>query len=93
MSTTERVSMLDTQHAGVNGLLSRLQSEASTGIMGDERDLKRRKSFFGENTKPEPITPPFLDSVKDAMKDRILQLVAGLGLLSIITGIIQSGWQ
>lgn len=85
--------MLDTQHAGVNGLLSRLQSEASTGIMGDERDLKRRKSFFGENTKPEPIITHFLESVKDTMKDRILQLVAGLGLLSIITGIIQSGWQ
>lgn len=27
------------------------------------------------------------------MNDRVLQLVAGLGLLSIITGMIQNGWK
>lgn len=85
--------MIEEQHQGISGLLNKLQSEAGTGIMGDERDLNRRKSFFGENSKPEPVYPPFLDSVKDAMSDRILQCVAGLGLLSIITGMIQSGWK
>jgi len=42
MSQTEQVSRLDQHYKGVHGVLQSLQSEASTGIMGDERDLHRR---------------------------------------------------
>lgn len=39
-------------HGGVKGILKKLASEAGTGIVGDEKDLKRRKRVFGENLKP-----------------------------------------
>lgn len=63
--------------------------------MGDERDLTRRKTFFGENVKPRPQETRFFDSVKQALSDRILKCVAGLAALSLITGMIQdwrTGW-
>jgi len=94
MSLTERVSKLD-RCGGPAGLLQGLQSEKETGIMGDERDLFRRKSFFGENQKPEPHFPPFIASVKEAMQERIILCVAVLAMLSLVTGMIQdwrTGW-
>lgn len=63
--------------------------------MGDERDLNRRKSFFGENKKPQPQMPPFSESLMGAADDLIVLVVAGLALLSIITGMVQNwkvGW-
>jgi hypothetical protein len=48
---------------GVQGILERVQSEANTGIMGDESDLDRRRSMFGENVKPRPQLPAFKDSL------------------------------
>jgi len=64
--------------------------------MGDERDLHRRKTFFGENNKPKPQTTSFIESVKQAMNERILQGVAALAALSLITGMIEdwrTGWK
>jgi len=36
------------------GILKDLASEKNTGIVGDEKDLKRRKKVFGENLRPKP---------------------------------------
>lgn len=33
-------------------LLKDLATEAATGIIGDEKDLRRRKAVFGRNIKP-----------------------------------------
>jgi hypothetical protein len=34
--------------------MKKLATEADTGIIGDERDIKRRSQFFGDNVKPQP---------------------------------------
>jgi len=39
-------------HGSSAGVLRKLASDASTGIIGDEKDLRRRKAVFGYNTKP-----------------------------------------
>jgi hypothetical protein len=39
--------------------------------------------------------PPFFDSLKEALKDKLLIMVAFLAILSLITGMIQNvktGW-
>mmetsp|Transcript_41559 Transcript_41559/g.29947 ORF Transcript_41559/g.29947 Transcript_41559/m.29947 type:complete len:90 (+) Transcript_41559:485-754(+) len=63
--------------------------------MGDARDIKRRKSFFGENTAPVPQRTPFFESLKDALNDKILLALAVCAVLSMITGMVYSpanGW-
>lgn len=47
------------------------------------------------NAKPKPSRPPFFDSLKDALNDRILLLVGLFAVLSIIPGMIvepSTGW-
>lgn len=50
---------------------------------------------FGQNNKPKAQLPPFLESLKDAMNERILFVLAICSILSIITGMIADpklGW-
>jgi len=63
--------------------------------MGDKADLYRRQSKFAKNLKPIPQRPPFFDSVKDSINDRILLLVALFAVISIIPGMVVDparGW-
>jgi len=76
-------------------VIERVGSNKSSGIRGDERDIARRNLFFSANTKPTPELPPFKDSLKDALKDRMLYVLAGCALISIICGMIYepaTGW-
>lgn len=56
--------------------------------MGDERDLYRRKYFYGVNEKPKIKLPSFFDSVKEALNEKILWVIAIFAILSIISGVI-----
>lgn len=80
---------------GVMDILSQLASDANTGIIGDNRDINRRKSFYGANLAPLPQRTPFWESLRDSFNDRILFALAICAVLSIITGMIMSpstGW-
>jgi hypothetical protein len=46
-------------------ILKNLATEASTGIVGDEKDLRRRKNVFGKNLKPLPQRASLLESIKE----------------------------
>jgi len=77
------------------GVLNKVQSDAHCGIMGDKADLRRRQNKYAKNEKPRPQRPPFFDSVKDSLNDRILLLVAIFAVISIIPGMIVDaarGW-
>jgi Ca2+-transporting ATPase len=90
-----RLDTLNQTHKGVDGILAKVQSERNSGIMGDAADLKRRQQKYCKNEKPRPVSPPFFDSVKDALNDRILMLVAVFAVISIIPGMVVSpknGW-
>jgi hypothetical protein len=80
---------LQDKHNGLPGLLSSLQTEEETGIIGDDRDLKRRKEYFGANTKPHSKVPKLRDAIVDATKSPIMLIVASCAILSIVTGMIQ----
>lgn len=83
------------RHGKTEEFLAKLQTEANSGIMGDQGDLRRRKTKFSKNQKPKPKRPPFFDSVKDALNDRLILLVAIFAVISIIPGMIvepAKGW-
>lgn len=83
------------RHGTTEEFLAKLQTEANSGIMGDQGDLRRRKTKFSKNQKPKPKRPPFFDSVKDALNDRLIMLVGIFAILSIIPGMIvepKTGW-
>lgn len=73
------------------GILKKLATEAETGIIGDKRDIKRRKLFFGKNTKPLAQIPPLKESIKEALDDRILMSLGIAAFLTIITGMVAQG--
>lgn len=78
-------------HGSTNGILKKLATEASTGIIGDEKDLKRRKNVFGTNTKPLPQPPTFLESIKQTCRDKLWWIVTGSAVLAMICGFIANG--
>lgn len=83
------------QLGGGAGILTKVQSDAHCGIMGDKADLRRRQNKYSKNEKPRPQRPPFFDSVKDALNDRILLIVAIFAVISIVPGMIVDpavGW-
>ena len=50
---------------------------------------------YGKNSKPRTQRPPFIDSLKDSLNDRIIILVGIFAVLSIIPGMIvepSNGW-
>lgn len=81
------------QHASTKDLVrelnEKLATEEETGIMGDRRDLKRRKNFFGENSKPLYHVPTLKDSLKDAFSTWLNYSLLICALLCVVTGMIQ----
>jgi Ca2+-transporting ATPase len=73
-------------HGSTKGVLKKLASEASTGIVGDEKDLRRRKAVFGVNTKPIPSEPRLLDSLRQTCSDRLWWVVGGSAAASALCG-------
>lgn len=46
---------------------------------------------FGANTKPLPQIPPIIESIKEAVDDRILLSLAVAAFFCIITGMVSQG--
>lgn len=72
-----------------------IQTEAVSGIMGDAADIHRRQTKYAHNLKPKPQRINFCASVKEALNDRLLLLVAIFAVISIIPGMIvepATGW-
>lgn len=78
-------------HGSTKGVLKKLASEASTGIVGDEKDLRRRKAAFGVNAKPIPREPRLLDSLQQTCSDRLWWIVGGSAAASALCGAFVHG--
>jgi len=75
--------------------MAKLATEADTGIIGDNRDLRRRKKFFGPNAKPLAQIPPLKESIKEALDNRILLSLAIAAFFTLVVGMIKDpafGW-
>lgn len=72
------------QYGGTAGILKKLASEKNTGIVGDEKDLKRRKKVFGENIKPTPPNANIIESIKQTLQEVLWLIIGGTALLSCL---------
>jgi len=66
------------------GLLNKTSSDPDSGIIGDDRDLLRRRRHFGPNTKPLAPLPKLFDSVKQTIMEP-------LWLILLVSAVIASG--
>lgn len=69
---------------GTNGVLKKLATEAATGIIGDEKDLRRRKQVFGRNVKPLAQQATFIESIKQTAQDRVWWVATGSAAVATI---------
>jgi hypothetical protein len=76
-----------------DGILKRVVSERSTGIVGDFQDLERRKAVYGENVKPLPPVTKIWDSFKDEVKNIMWVTIGATAVFAGLCGCFQDGWQ
>lgn len=69
------------------GLCEKLATTQTTGIIGDEKDLLRRRTFFGKNIKILPAIKPFKDIFMEQVQDDMLKILFGAGIFQIIVGL------
>lgn len=65
------------------GLLQSLSTDPETGIIGDVKDINRRKKFFGDNTRSLPKTRSFLAILWDQFDEFYMQVLVFLGLVCL----------
>lgn len=68
----------------VKGILKKLASEPNTGIVGDEKDLKRRKKVFGVNSRPTPPLASVMESIMQTLQNVLWVAIGVTALLSSI---------
>jgi hypothetical protein len=68
-------------------LLSAISSDEKTGIIGDIKDLKRRQTFFGKNTKILPIPKKLWESIKEQCQDPLIKALALLATIMVLIGV------
>lgn len=74
------------QHGTIPSFLSKLASDPSSGIMGDERDLARRKAQYGKNTKQLPQTASFKESIAQAAREPVWTAITVAAFTSALCG-------
>lgn len=79
------------EYGSTAGVIKKLASDENTGIIGDDKDIKRRSKVFGKNIKPLPTLPPFSESVKGELSNKIWWGLAGAAILSALCGWIAVG--
>lgn len=72
-------------------ILIGINSEASTGIVGDVRDLERRKAVYGANNKPLPPPSSILESFKQEVKNLLWVVIGATAIVSALCGIYAEG--
>jgi len=67
--------------------MSLVSSSKETGIIGDVKDIERRKKFFGKNHKKIPRIHSYLSILKEKFEDEFIQILLVLGVVSFILSI------
>lgn len=78
---------------GVEGVIMKLATNANTGIIGDEKDLVRRKRVFGENIKPIPPRASILESIVQTLKNIMWVAIGFTAILSSVVSVFLLEWK
>ena len=84
MIERRNMSVLQDTYGGVEGLATTLGSNIKNGPASDTVAKRREQFGINELNKKEPVT--FIEFVIDAFKDRIVQILTGAAIISIIFG-------
>lgn len=71
---------------GLDFFFSALQASPTTGINGDQKDIVRRKYFFGSNERPPPEIRNFWEHVKENATTGLMKLLFYTATLAVIIG-------
>ncbi|KAK0608202.1 hypothetical protein LWI29_027079 [Acer saccharum] len=81
---------------GTLDVVSALETDINSGIIGSEEDMARRQETFGSNTYKKPPTKSFFHFVVEAFKDLTIVILLGCAALSLGFGIkehgLKDGW-
>lgn len=66
-------------------------SDAETGIIGDVKDLKRRKKFFGKNTQSLPSVRSFWAIAYDQLDQFYVQLLLIVATILLVLSFFEGG--
>jgi magnesium-transporting ATPase (P-type) len=69
------------------GLIKSLATDRETGIIGDVKDIKRRKKFFGKNKKSLPSVRTFWQILWDQFDERYIQILLVFATVSLVVSI------
>jgi magnesium-transporting ATPase (P-type) len=72
------------------GLSDKLGTSVTTGIIGDDKDLDRRKKFFGLNRKILPAIKPFKKIWLEEISDELMKILFAAGAFQIIVGLFNT---
>lgn len=86
-------ALIERHENRVLGILKKLASEQGTGIVGDEKDLKRRKKVFGENQRPTPPRASIKESIIQTISNYVWLAIAGTALLSSVVSVFFGEWR
>jgi len=63
-----------------------LATNEDVGIIGDDKDLQRRRNIFGANKKPLPPPASFFESFKQEATNIIWMFIAASAILAGLIG-------
>lgn len=73
-------------HGYADGIVSKLSTDANIGVVGDRKDLARRRQVFGTNTRPRPRLPTLCGSIREQLGQCLWWVVAVTALLTGVCG-------
>lgn len=74
-------------HGGIHGIARSLKTDVHAGRNDSPSQLEARKKYYGVNELPEQDEVTFFDLVKEALEDRMLQLLVVSAVVSLILGL------
>lgn len=88
---TEPLDILK-KYGYAKGVLHKLATDSDSGIIGDDRDLKRRRRYFGANIKPLAPVPKVFDSIKQTIMEPLWLVMIISAILSSICSMFVKGF-
>ncbi|CAL9161506.1 unnamed protein product [Musa hybrid cultivar] len=79
-------------HGGVNGIVDKLSTSTTNGLIATEESLKHRQDIYGVNKFTESQVRSFWIFVWEALQDMTLIILAVCACISLIVGIATEGW-
>jgi magnesium-transporting ATPase (P-type) len=84
----KRECLIILERVGLNdGLLDKLATDAETGIIGDVKDINRRKKFYGQNDRSLPSIRGYHQILWEQLNEFLVVLLLVFATLSLVASL------